>query len=224
MGELAMKLDSLDDFFDDDDKSISETLVDSNGRRRYPSALIEERENLYDQEALPILHHSLQRNVSVASFQKSFVEPRYQATSPAIMNPAAFAQHSARPRVHNRSITSPAIPLNNHTPTRLEHNYRSGDDTADELQSDDELHMSRAQTADDLRSPETSQQTMKLESGGGLKTGWRNGLRRLTSHSGSKDARDALRGQMTSHPNPPAKSPKVPKVPVAWLSPASAEP
>jgi len=198
-------------------------MVDSNGRRRYPSALIEERENLYDQEALPILHHSLQRNVSVASFQKSFVEPRYQSTSPVIMNPGAFAQHSARPRVHNRSITSPAIPLNNHTPTRLDHNYRSGDDTGDELLSDDELLMSRAQTADEMRGVNTSQQTVKPSSGGGIKTGWRNGLRRLTSNSGNKDARDVLRGQVTSHV-PLAKSPKVPKVPSAWLSPASAEP
>jgi hypothetical protein len=227
MGELAMKLDSLDDFFDDDDaKSINDNLVDSNGRRRYPSALIEERENLYDQEALPILHHSLQRNTSVASFQKSFVEPRYQPTSPAIMNPGAFAQHSARPRVHNRSITSPAIPLNNHTPTRLDHNYRSGDDTGDELFSDDELNISRAQTADDMRSADTAHQTMKPGGGGGggIKTGWRNGLRRLTSNSGNKDAREVLRGQVTSHSNPLAKSPKVPKVPSAWLSPASAEP
>jgi hypothetical protein len=224
MGELAMKLDSLDDFFDDDDsKSINETLVDSNGRRRYPSALIEERENLYDQEALPILHHSLQRNTSVASFQKSFVEPRYQPTSPAIMNPGAFAQHSARPRVHNRSITSPAIPLNNHTPTRLDHNYRSGDDTGDELFSDDELNISRAQTVDDMRS-DTSNQTVKPGGGGGIKTGWRNGLRRLTSTTGNKDARDVLRGQVASHSNPLAKSPKVPKVPSAWLSPSSAEP
>jgi hypothetical protein len=224
MGELAMKLDSLDDFFDDDDQSGSDTMVDSNGRRRYPSALIEERENLYDQEALPILHHSLQRNVSVASFQKSFVEPRYQSTSPVIMNPGAFAQHSARPRVHNRSITSPAIPLNNHTPTRLDHNYRSGgEDTGDELFSDDELHMSRAQTADEMRGANTSQQTVKPSGGGGIKTGWRNGLRRLTSNSGSKEARDVLRGQVTSHV-PLPKSPKVPKVPTAWLSPASAEP
>jgi hypothetical protein len=60
--------------------------------------------------------------------------------------------------------------------------------------------------------------------GGGIKTGWRNGLRRLTSNSGNKDAREVLRGQVTSHSNPLAKSPKVPKVPSAWLSPASAEP
>jgi hypothetical protein len=60
--------------------------------------------------------------------------------------------------------------------------------------------------------------------GGGIKTGWRNGLRRLTSNSGNKEARDMLKGQMTSAANPMAKSPKVPKVPAAWLSPASAEP
>jgi hypothetical protein len=185
---------------------------------------------LYDQEALPILHHSLQRNISVNSFQKSFVEPRYQATSPAIMNPGAFAaQHSARPRVHNRSITSPAIPLNNTTPMRSDHEFRSGDDTGDDAYSDDEVPISRAQTVEDMRGVDAPHHATKQGyggggAGGGIKTGWRNGLRRLTSNSGNKEARDMLKGQMTSAANPMAKSPKVPKVPAAWLSPASAEP
>lgn len=225
MGELAMKLDSLDDFFDDDDKSINDTLVDSNGRRRYPSALIEERENLYDQEALPILHHSLQRNVSVTSFQKSFVEPRYQATSPVVMNPGAFAQHSARPRVHNRSITSPAIPLNGRNPSRAENDFRSGDEAGDEPFSDDDLSISRTQTSEEMRGSDASSHHQTTKStGGGIKAGWRNGLRRLTSNSGNKEAREAIRAQVVGTANQLAKSPKVPKVPAAWLTPNSAEP
>lgn len=231
MGELAMKLDSLDDFFDDDDdKSVSDALADSNGRRRYPSALIEERENVYDQEALPILHHSLQRNVSVNSFQKSFAEPRYQATSPVVMTPGAFAQHLAQPRVHNRSITSPVIPLNNQGPQRLEPDFRSGDEAGDEPFSDDDLPISRAQTTEDLRSAGIAQHSAKASGpgggggGSGIKAGWRNGLRRLTSSSGNKEARDAIRSQLAGGNNPLAKSPKVPKVPAAWLSPSSAEP
>lgn len=228
MGELAMKLDSLDDFFDDDDKTAHDTLIDSNGRRRYPSALIEERENLYDEQALPILHHSLKRNVSVTSFQKSFVEPRYPMPSPAlrepsVMNPGAFAQSSAaahRPRLHNRSITSPPVQLNSQTPPRLDGDIRSGDEGGDspEVFSDDDLSVSRSNTSDESHGF-NNQGTAKP-----MKSGWRNGLRRLTSTSGKAEAREALKGQ-NGVTSVPAKSPRVPKVPTAWLrDPGSAEP
>ena len=220
MGELAMKLDSLDDFFDDDDRSTADTLVDSNGRRRYPSALIEERENLYDQQALPILHHSLKRNISVTAFQTGFADPRYPGTAsnrePApVMNPAAFAHNpSLRPGLHNRSITSPAVAHDTHPP-RLDTDFRSGDETEEGSFSEDDISLSRTQT------DESSSYTAVAKAARG---GWRSGLRRLTSSSGSREARDQLKYQVNAG-LPPVKSPKVPKVPAAWLrDPMSAEP
>jgi hypothetical protein len=117
---------------------------------------------------------------------------------------------------------------------RSDHEFRSGDDTGDDAYSDHEVPISRAQTVEDMRGVDAPHHATKQGyghgggggggAGGGIKTGWRNGLRRLTSNSGNKEARDMLKGQMTSAPNPMAKSPKVPRVPAAWLSPASAEP
>ena len=62
MGELVMKLDSLDDFFDDGNT----TTPGREGSR----GSVEDRENIYEQQTLPILHKSLKRNASVTSFER----------------------------------------------------------------------------------------------------------------------------------------------------------
>ena len=116
MGELAEKLDTLDDFFDDGPSSPH----DPNASLGFPIGSSEQRESLYDQQALPILHRSLQRNASVTSFHNGFAgEHRTQQQqptpilqvssspsstvttprdiqSPSVMNPAAFAAQSQR--------------------------------------------------------------------------------------------------------------------------------
>ena len=215
MGELAMKLDSLDDFFDEQADTASP--LDSEDMPRYPSGLIEEREALYDQQALPILHKSLKRNTSITSFNTGFAEMRYQPPrEPAVMNPTAFTQNAnlaVRPGLHNRSITSPAMTMKQMA-NRLQNDMMSGDEAGDEPEpfSDDEASIGRSQTAEE---PHQIQNTIKPS----FKAGIRQGLRRLTSSSGSREAREAIRAA-----NAPLKSPKVPKVPATYMKdPMSSE-
>ncbi|KAK5709327.1 Cell morphogenesis protein PAG1 [Elasticomyces elasticus] len=203
MGELAEKLEDLDDFFDDGPRTTSEqqqqdgALRNSNGH--------EEREEIYHEQTLPILHHSLQRNASVTSFQGGFAssEPRYPPTHkpPVVMTPGAFALPT-RPGLHNRSVTTPAS-VTNRTPPRLQNDLMSGDEAGDEPEplSDDDLSIGRATTADE---PQQSNKSAGIR-------GWKQGLRRLTSSSGGRQ--DLLR-TVTSVPS---KSPRVPKVPQSWL-------
>ncbi|KAG9544402.1 cell morphogenesis protein-like protein, partial [Aureobasidium melanogenum] len=96
MSELVLKLDSLDDFFDDR-KPIT--------TREASRGSIENRENVYEQQTLPILHKSLKRNASVTSFQNGFSDTRFAlAREPVVMNPGAFASNPAavvtRPALH----------------------------------------------------------------------------------------------------------------------------
>ena len=244
IGGLAEKLDNLDDFFEELPESTTLGHASmNNGPTRYPSGLIEERETVYDQLALPILHRSLNRNASITSFQTGFAENRYQpppATprEPAIMNPMAFAQsvpppppppyqqqshtHTARPGLHNRSITSPATTIQR-SPPRLQNDLMSGDEAGDEPEpfSDDDGAFVTAYTSRDAY--HASHATLKpsngnaAPSGTGFKARFGSGIRRLTSTSGNREAREALR----------VTAPKVPKMPSTFLkdaSPMSAEP
>ena len=225
MNELALKLDSLDDFFDEQAEPASSP--DRPGPARYPSGLIEERENLYDEQALPILHRSLQRNTSVTSFQTGFAELRYpQGRDPMVMNPGAFAQNQCqshtgnptsapiRPGLHNRSITTPAevmTTLKRPGAAHLHNDIASGDEAGDEPEpfSDDELFtIGRAHTTEE---PNHGQHTVKPA---GFKAGFRSGLRRLASTSGRSEA---ARVAQANHNNS-NRSPRVPKVPAQYLS------
>ncbi|KAK4617830.1 Cell morphogenesis protein PAG1 [Fulvia fulva] len=220
IGELAEKLDTLDDFFDDPAESPP-AMTNGGGTPRYPSN-VDERENLYDQQALPILHRSLKRNASITSFQTGFAERGYQPQQQT-MNPGAFAQSAGppptRPGMHNRSITSPAPSLRH--PSRLHNDIMSGDEAGDEdapfSDGDDEGTLSRSQTNESSTLPAA----YTVKPSGGFKA-LKTGLRRLTSSSGNKEARDALRAQAAN-----SKSPKVPKMPVGYMKevgPFSAEP
>lgn len=217
MGELAEKLDTLDDFFEDPSETPP---LHSNGITRYSE---HERENLYDQQALPILHRSLKRNASITSFQNGFAELRYQPPREQPMNPGAFAQSAVppvRPGMHNRSITSPAYSIKN--PSHLQHDFTSGDETGDDPEpfsdgDDLEAPIGRAYTAGDMSQPSSQYNTIKPS--GGFKA-LKSGIRRLTSSSGNKEARDQLRANAS-------KSPKVPKMPAGYridAGPFSAEP
>lgn len=216
MGELAMKLDSLDDFFDEPGDAVSPMEL---SREPYPSGLIEEREHLYDQQALPILRRSLRRNPSVTSFQTGFNEYSFPPPrEPNVMNPLAFAHIGsipARPGLHNRSATSPIMTTRKALPL-LQNDTITADDTGDETEafSDDELSLERAHTMDDTHQ---MQNTVKPA---GFKAGFRQGLRRLTNSGGSKaEVREVLKTSIL------AKSPKVPKIPNSFLNPPmSAEP
>ncbi|KAH9827858.1 TAO3-Transcriptional Activator of OCH1, partial [Teratosphaeria destructans] len=219
MPELAMKLDSLDDFFEDEQLDNATPLSD--GGSRYPSGLIEERENLYDQQALPILHRSLKRNASITSFQTGFAssEVRYPTREPIIMNPGAFVapnnQPTVRPGLHNRSVTSPVMITVKRSPPHLQNDMLSGDEAEPEPFSDDDVSIGRTRTEDE---PHQLPNTIKPA---GFKAGFRSSLRRLTSSGGTRDAKEALKIYHQTQ----NRSPKVPKVPSTWLrDPTSAEP
>jgi hypothetical protein len=214
MGELAEKLEDLDDFFDDPPKQSSMPLDSTS---RHSSGHPEERARVYNEETVPILQQSLERNQSSTSFQSGFAssEVRYPAVhKPVVMNPAAFAQHAIRPSMHSRSITTPAAVKR--SPPRLQNDLMSGDEAGDEPEpfSDDDLSIERANTADEPQVP-----MHNGKAAGNTLRGWKQGLRRLTSSGGSRQ--DAIKSVTSA----PAKSPKVPKVPQTFYhGPLSAEP
>ncbi|KAM0200899.1 hypothetical protein ACHAPA_010041 [Fusarium lateritium] len=122
-GDLAFKLDSLDDFFEepsspttDDDGRSSRTITE------YTPESFETGAELYDEQILPILHEASNNT----SFQNGFAERSPGIISPGIippgimsretssntMNPGAFSvvTPAMRPGLHARSITSPSAP------------------------------------------------------------------------------------------------------------------
>lgn len=241
IGDLVMKLDSLDDFFEDDDDE-NETLTDLPdssmfGTNRYANGLYghssqDIRENLYDQQTAPILHKSLTRNGSVNSFQSGFSDVKLSpARDPGVMNPAAFGsfgqgQHhlppmqAGRPGLHYRSVTSPSAP---NQMQRLSPSLSSSavDEQAESF-SDDELAGGRSSSANastDKLSIETVMGGLKHDTRSKI----RSGMRRLTGGSGDTKERDRMREAVKLALQ---KSPQVPKVPDIYLvqNPKSADP
>ncbi|KAF2152437.1 putative cell morphogenesis protein [Myriangium duriaei CBS 260.36] len=159
MNELVMKLDSLDDFFDDHDDDKTQGR---NSMPRFSSIITDERESLYTKHTLPILHKSLDRNASVTSFAASFEDQKYTSPRENIMSPTAFANNSTlntddedmrrpekgRPGLHARSITSPVAMGMRRGISR--NNFAFSEDDADnerqDVLSDDDLHLSRTPT------------------------------------------------------------------------------
>jgi hypothetical protein len=244
IGELVMKLDSLDDFFEDDDDNETLTdLPDSTvfGNSRYGNGSysnihnsLDHRENLYDQQTAPILHKSLTRNASVTSFNSGFPDLKLSpARDPGIMTPAAFSSFNSgpnapsimpsaiqpRPGLHSRSVTSPSAP-NQHQ--RLSPGLSSTAlDEMGEPFSDDDMATGRNNSG-----AGAANNTFSLENirplGQDTRSRIRSGIRRLTG--GSQDVkekektREAIRLALQ-------KSPQVPKVPDIYLiNPKSADP
>lgn len=228
IGELVMKLDSLDDFFEDDDDSETLTdLPDSSifGTNRYAngsysSSSLDSRENLYDQQTAPILHKSLTRNGSVTSFNSGFSDVKLSpARDPGVMTPAAFntfgsapsAQNSMRPGLHSRSVTSPSAPnqMQRLSPALP---YAPVDEASESF-SDDEMAIGRG------GNPNSNDKSFSLE---GMITGvrqdtrsrLRSGMRRLTGSSGDAKEREKMRDVVKQALQ---KSPQVPKVPDIYL-------
>lgn len=243
IGELVMKLDSLDDFFEDDDDTETLTdLPDSSifGNNRYANGpystgSLDIRENLYDQQTAPILHKSLTRNGSVTSFQSGFSDVKLSpARDPGVMTPGAFSSFTAahstvpsqpstssRPGLHSRSVTSPSAPTQMQ---RLSPGLSSSAvDEHGEPFSDDDMATGRTSNT------AASDKSFSLENMiGGLRQDTRSrirsGMRRLTGGSGDVRARDAVKQALQ-------KSPQVPKVPDIYLvhgntlgNPKSADP
>jgi hypothetical protein len=209
IGDLVMKLDSLDDFFEDSlqsptsDGRSSRTITEAG----FASEGFESGAQLYDEQTLPILHQSLARTSSAASFQNGFTDAR-QGPSSNAMNPGAFnVVPSTRPSMHSRSVTSPSAPASFQSNVTT---YLSDDDYTEEVFSD----------GDDERAAAPGEGSFFLENMiKPLAQGTRSGMRRLTGGR-SKDndrMREGLRAERRGMSQPP-KSPRVPKVPSAYLT------
>jgi hypothetical protein len=212
IGDLVMKLDSLDDFFED---SLQSPTSDGRSSRTITEAGfsgegLESGAQLYDEQTLPILHQSLARTSSEASFQNGFAEVRptmgSRDGSSNAMTPGAFNVAASRPTMHARSITSPSAPASFQSNVTT---YMSDEDYVEEVFSD----------GDDERAAASGEGSFFLENMiKPLAQGTRSGMRRLTGGRSRENdrMRDTLRAERRGISQPP-KSPRVPKVPSAYL-------
>lgn len=216
IGDLVMKLDSLDDFFDDADTLQSPT---SDGRSSktvtelgFSGEGFEPGAQLYEEQTLPILHQSLAGTTSTSSFQNGFADLRPPQSmsregSSNAMNPGAFSFGlGTRPSMHSRSITSPSAPASVQGNSGV---YLSDDDYGEEVFSE----------GDDERPAVPGESSFFLENMiKPVAHGTRTRIRRLTGGrtKESERLRDAFRadrrGAQTKSP-----SPKVPPVPTEYL-------
>jgi hypothetical protein len=237
IGELVMKLDSLDDFFEDDDDAGTLTdLPNLTASSRYANGAYSNdmRENVYDQQTAPILHKSLTRNASVTSFQSGFISEvkLSPARDPGVMTPGAFSTFnssatnlpslttnmSARPGLHSRSVTSPSAP---NQPQRISPALSSTAlDEHGEPFSDDEYASGRTGSTSADKGNFSLENVVKPIAQD-TRNRIRSGMRRLTGGGG-----DAREGAKTREAIKQAlqKSPQVPKVPDIYLfNPKSAD-
>ena len=205
MGELVQKLDSLDDFFDDNTASPMLNSQSNAAFTDFVSDSVDES-RIYDQQTLPILQRTLARTNSTSSLHTGFVDGRPR--DPLVMSPTAFTTPAVppnyRPRLRGRSITTPAE-------TTL-----SPPSTGAESFSDTEI--GGPLSSDHDRPPMTHEGSFFLESMiRPVAHGARSGMRRLTG-GGSREEkrmREIIRSEMKTSGAPTSsnKSPKVPKVP-----------
>jgi hypothetical protein len=220
-GDLVMKLESLDDFFDDDDTAdMQPTSATQSSLHHYSGTTADVRESLYDQQTFPILHKSLKRNASVASFQTGFADLRISPSREVmIMSPGAFSTGPGgtsqvthithRPGMHTRSVTSPAANQFSPPGTAISLDETVIDDTF----SDDDFDGDFVARGP----PGPNEKPFSLEHivrPGGIRSGFRSGIRRLTGGGGdpqhSAKTREAVRAQLQ-------KSPQIPRIPDMYL-------
>ncbi|KAF2428260.1 cell morphogenesis protein-like protein [Tothia fuscella] len=227
-GDLVMKLESLDDFFDDDDVDMTPTSAVQSSLHHYSGTTADVRESLYDQQTFPILHKSLKRNASVGSFHTGFADLRISPSREAmIMSPGAFGPTSvpqqshglpARPGMHTRSVTSPAANAFSPPGTSF-----SLDETIvdEEAFSDDDFKADFSRGGRDEK-PFALEHIIRPNGGGGggasggggahhsIRSGFRSGIRRLTGGAADAEGRKNFREGLK-------RSPQVPKVPDVYL-------
>lgn len=220
IGDLVLKLDSLDDFFED---SLASPTSDGRSSRTITEAGFsaegfESGAQLYDEQTLPILHQSLARTSSSASFQNGFADRPSAGRNDAAfnaMNPGAFnlsPNAPTRPSLHSRSITSPSAGASGNLQSNAT-TYLSDEDYTEELFSDEDDERAKAAGA--------GESSFFLENMiRPIAHGTRSGMRRLTAGR-SRDnerLRDTLRAEGRRGISQPPRSPRVPKVPSAYLN------
>jgi len=213
----------LDDFFEDDDTETLSELPSNMGLGRFTTSQTDVRENVYDQQTLPLLHKSLTRNASVTSFQSGFADAKVPVSrDPGVMTPTLFTAPTGppapapsgplpRPGLHSRSVTSPSV--NQRTPPA----YSMSTDENEEPFSDDDA-MARTNAVEKSFSLEGMIRPLTQDTRSRI----RSGMRRLTGGGGDakekEKTREAIRAALQ-------KSPQVPKVPDIYLqNPKSADP
>ncbi|KAI9789822.1 MAG: Cell morphogenesis protein PAG1 [Peltula sp. TS41687] len=211
MGDLVMKLNSLDDFFDDKVVSSPTHETSFNSLTPFPPTDPGDAGARYDQQTLPLLRQSLTRTASISSLQNGFTDTRIAAfRDPGVMSPTAFAvppASTARPYMIARTMTTPQ-PSTFASATGFEL-LSVSDDDLDEAFSDEETKTPVNPT---ISGPSVS-------IGSRLRSGTRSGMRRLTGGNGrDRDRELASAMDRRGIPPPlPLKSPKVPKIPAAYL-------
>lgn len=213
INDLVLKLDSLDDFFEDplqsptSDARSSRTITENNfSDAAYTTSA---HAKVYDEQTLPILHQSLAKSSSTASFQNGFADhsPRLPAPTSNAMNPGAFTtlpssaiNKPVRPSTHARSVTSPSASASFESNVTT---YLSDDDYTEEIFSD----------GDDEKGT-TGEGSFFLES---MIKGTKIGMRRLTGGRRGDGDRERTREGLKRGGSQPPRSPRVPKVPNVYL-------
>jgi hypothetical protein len=207
MGELVQKLDSLDDFFDDNTASPMLNSQPNTAFTDFVSDSVDES-RIYDQQTLPILQA---RTNSTSSLHTGFIDSRPR--DPLIMSPTAFTTPAIppnhRPRLRGRSITAPA------------ESALSPPSTGAESLSDTEFGSHSASDQD--RPRVTTEGSFSFENMiRPVAHGARSGMRRLTG-GGSREEkrmREIVRAEMKTSgatPSSSGRSPRVPKVPSTFV-------
>jgi hypothetical protein len=153
--DLATRLESLDDFFDDDEDMDAEPGPLPNSGK-YSGSTVDGREHLYEQQIYPLLHKSLTRNASVSSLQTGFSDRTSPSREPMIMTPTAF-MHSNEPsltysssRTNSTSSTAtitPALALSHLRPALHARSQTSPNATGNAFAQHSDLLMSPPGTA-----------------------------------------------------------------------------
>lgn len=234
MGDLLEKLDSLDDFFEETEASaapsIPGTALQSFASNDYEDASA----YLYDQQTAPLLRKSLARTPSSSSFQNGLAESRPPASrtdagtsGPSALYPSPLntnLQHlqPLRTSLHTRSITSPTnyYPPSSHPsnhPALPDINYAGRTFLSDDDDDDDAV----SDSDDRLTLNHSSPGGTRIGSEGGpasLDTMIRSSVRRLTGTTNRErdKQREVIRAQQRAMVQT-ATSPRVPKVPPAFL-------
>jgi Cell morphogenesis C-terminal/Cell morphogenesis central region len=274
MNDLLLKLDSLDDFFDEPNTTIEPTnTMSHDSADSHDSGT-----NIYDQQTAPILKKSLARTASSSSFQNALAESRPTTShQKSVMKPTAFntspmsgtldyttlplpaiptTNLAVRPTLHGRSITSPAnnFPSSqpNSAPAIPDFSNGGGSFLSVEDESYDEATFSDSESSP---FPHFSTQASSTSFGPGPSVsgslpaattrsaaphsatevngpfsfeGMRRGMRRLTGTRGEREKeKDRIRemarmravsGGASGLNGPPSGSPRVPRVPLEYLS------
>lgn len=200
MGDLVMKLNSLDDFFEDNVLGSPATDGRAPNLALFPLEAGDAGAR-YDQQTLPLLRKSLTRTASVSSLHNGFTDTRtVTPRDMGVMSPTAFAAPpsiavpSTRPPMQPRMMTSPQ----SSTGTDL-----LSDDDLDDIFSDDEGRVANGYP-----------QEHAMSIGSRLRSGTRSGVRRLASGY----PRD--RGDVYPSERRPTvtqqHSPKVPRIPSTY--------